>query len=136
MAAALVLLLAAACPGEHLEAVRATRAEGQEKTQRQRAEQERSRAEQLRATAEEQAAQIGRQLYASQMNMGLNAWENGDLAAALTALERYLPQPERRTCVGSSGLSLATLPQRKTAPCTGIRSRFVPRPFSRTGSGC
>jgi eukaryotic-like serine/threonine-protein kinase len=100
MATALALLLVAGVVISTWQAVRATRAEAKEKLQRQRAERERGRAEQLRATAEDQALQIGRQLYASQMNMGLNAWENGDLAAALMVLERYLPQPNREDLRG------------------------------------
>ncbi len=100
MATAFVLLLAAGAVVSTWQAVRATRAEATEKVQRRRAEQERSRAEQLRTTAEDQALQIGRQLYASQMNMGLNAWENGDLAAALATLERYLPEPNREDLRG------------------------------------
>ena len=82
------------------QAVRATRAESKEKVQRLASK---SGLSELRATAEEQARQIGCQLYASQMNMGLKTWQNGDLAGALAVLERYRHSPARPTCGASSG---------------------------------
>ena len=86
MAAALVLLLAAGVVVSTWQAVRATRAESKEKV-------ERGRAEHLRIQAEEQAKQIARQFYASEMKLGLEAWKNGDWAGALAAMGRCQPQP-------------------------------------------
>ena len=93
VAGALVLLLAAGVVVSTWQAVRATRAESKERV-------ERGRAEHLRTQAEEQAKQIRRQLYASEMNVELEAWKNGDLAGALAALERYQPQPDQEDLRG------------------------------------
>ncbi len=92
-AAGMVLLLAAGAAISTFQAVRATRAESREKTHRVLAEQERARADRLRQTAEDQARLIGRRLYASQINMALRAWQEGDLSGALEVLDRYAPRP-------------------------------------------
>ena len=100
MASALLLLLAAGVVVSTWQAVRATRAESKEKIQRAHAESERGRAERLRgvaeqsqATAEDLARQIARQLYASEMNMGLKAWRDGEVSASLAVLDRHQPRP-------------------------------------------
>ncbi|HVM48544.1 MAG TPA: tetratricopeptide repeat protein, partial [Candidatus Acidoferrum sp.] len=93
MAATLVVMLAAGVVVSAWQAVRARRAEALEKAQRARAEQLRTVAEQSRATAEAQARQIGYQLYASELNQGLKAWQSGDVAGALAVLDHYQPKP-------------------------------------------
>jgi len=93
MASALLLLLAAGVVVSTWQAVRASRAESKEKVQR-------ARAEQSRATAEDRAGQIARQLYASDMNLGLKAWRNGEVSDALAVLDRHQPRPEHEDLRG------------------------------------
>ena len=100
---------------------------------RQRAEQERSRAEGLRATAEEQARQIGRQLYASEMNTGLKTWQSGDLAGALAALERYRPQPGQEDLRGFEWYYLWRLCHSEQLTLTGHSNRVRAVAFAPDG---
>jgi eukaryotic-like serine/threonine-protein kinase len=98
-----------------------------------RAEQERGRAEGLRATAEDQARQIGRQLYASEMSMGLRTWQGGDVAGALAALERYRPQPGQEDLRGFEWYYLWRLCHSEQLTLTGHSSLVRAVAFSPDG---
>ncbi|HXP62486.1 MAG TPA: serine/threonine-protein kinase, partial [Dongiaceae bacterium] len=65
------------------------RAEGAEQEQSRL----RERAEQLRRTAEDETGRLGRQLYASHVNLAFQAWEKGDLSRVDRLLEEHRPKP-------------------------------------------
>jgi WD40 repeat protein/serine/threonine protein kinase len=94
MAAVFGLLLLLGTAISVWQAVRATRAEGEAVAQRQE------------ATAKHQEAEVSRQqlresLYASNMQLAQNAWENGHLAQVLQLLDQYRnPQPSQRDLRG------------------------------------
>ncbi len=84
-AGALLGLLGAGAVVSAWQAVRATRAERAQRLLRQQADL-------LRTKAEDQADQIGRQLYASDMNVAFQAWEKGDPARVEQLLEEHRPK--------------------------------------------
>jgi serine/threonine protein kinase/type II secretory pathway pseudopilin PulG len=60
--------------------------------ERQAADMARQQADLLRTKAEDQANQIGRQLYASDMNVAFQAWEKGDPIRVEQLLEEHRPK--------------------------------------------
>jgi WD40 repeat protein/serine/threonine protein kinase len=105
--AAVFFVLAAGVLTSTWQAVRATRAEGEQIRLRQRAEQAGALANQQAELARKNAAdaraqqQVASQqealargrFYAAQMNLAMQAWEAGDVARTLDLLETQRPQP-------------------------------------------